>query len=262
MRHFSYAAPLAASLLAVAALVGASPLSAQQPGMPMMPPPPAALATSGHGETRVAPDRATVIVAVETRAATAAAAGAENARISKATMAALRGAGLTEKDQLTTAGYSVTPEFRYIPNETPKVTGYVARNAIRAEVRRIDDVGKVIDAALAGGATTIGGVQFTASKVDDARRGAIALAVGQACRDADALARAAGYQLGKALELQTNLNMPGPRPMADFAMAKSAMAQAEPTQLDPGEIVVTADVQARWRLLTDGEGAADGQKCR
>jgi len=262
MRPLSFAASLGGA--AVVALALGAPLAAQQPGMPMPMQPPPALVSSGHGETRIAPDRATVIVAVETRAATAAAAGAENARISKATMAALRAAGLTEKDQLTTAGYSVTPEFRYLPNENPKVIGYVARNTIRAEVRRIDQTGKVIDAALTGGATTIAGVQFTASNVDDARRSSIALAVAQACRDADAMARAAGVQLARPLELTTNTMVPGPRPMADFAMARAAKAEQEPTQLDPGEIVVTADVMARWGMLTNGEtaNAAGAHSCR
>ena len=257
MRHPSFAVPLATAAL-LAAPLGA--LRAQ--GMMMTPPP--ALVSSGHGETRIPADRATVIVAIETRAATAAAAGAENARVAKATMESLRKAGLTEKGQLTTAGYNVTPEMRYEPNEPPKVTGYVARNTIRAEVRRIDQTGKVIDAALAGGATTIGGVQFTASNVDDARRSSIALAVAQACRDADAMATAAGVRLGKPLELTTNTMVPPPRPLGDFAMMKAAGAQAEPTQLDPGEILVTADVSARWGLLTGAEGAGDAntQKCR
>lgn len=261
MRPLTFAASLGGA--ATALLLGAS-LGAQQPGMPMPMQPPPALVSSGHGETRIAPDRATVIVAVETRAATAAAAGAENARISKATMANLRAAGLTEKDQLTTAGYSVTPEYRYLPNETPKVTGYVARNTIRAEVRRIGDTGKVIDAALGGGATTIAGVQFTASNVDEARRSSISLAVAQACRDADAMAHAAGVQLGKPIELTTNTMVPGPRPMADFAMARAAKAEVEQTQLDPGEIVVVADVMARWGMLRDGQNAqnANAQTCR
>ena len=261
MRPLTFAASLGG---AAAVLFLGAPLGAQQPGMPMPMQPPPALVSSGHGETRIAPDRATVIVAVETRAATAAAAGAENARISKATMANLRAAGLTEKDQLTTAGYSVTPEYRYLPNETPKVTGYVARNTIRAEVRRIDDTGKVIDAALRGGATTIAGVQFTASKVDDARRSSIALAVGQACRDADAMARAAGVRLARPIELTTNTMVPGPRPMADFAMARAAKAEQEPTQLDPGEIIVTADVMARWGMLTGGQSPtqADAYSCQ
>jgi len=78
------------------------------------------------------------------------------------------------------------------------------------------------------------------------------------------MAAAAGVQLAKPLELTTNTMVPGPRPMADFAMMKTAAAQAEPTQLDPGEIVVTADVMARWGMLTQGEpaNAAGAHKCR
>src|SRR6185503_19010420 len=105
--------------------------------------------TTGTGETRVTPDRATIMVGVQSRAATAAAAGSDNARRQRAILDTLRALGLTS-EQLSTVNYNVSPEMQYSPNggTPPKVVGYTVSNTVRAEVRRLDDVGKVIDAAL------------------------------------------------------------------------------------------------------------------
>src|SRR5690349_24684382 len=104
------------------------------------------ISTSASGEARVQRDRATILFAVETRAATAAKAGSDNARRQKAVIDSLRKQGLAE-GQVSTMGYSVAPEMRY-DGKQPQVVGYVARNTVRAEVNKIDQVGTFIDAAL------------------------------------------------------------------------------------------------------------------
>src|SRR5881398_606949 len=60
-----------------------------------------ALVTSGQGEAKVAPDRASLLVNVQTRGATAAAAAAENAQKSRAVLDALAKLGLP-REQLGT----------------------------------------------------------------------------------------------------------------------------------------------------------------
>jgi uncharacterized protein YggE len=250
-------APLAA--LAVAALPAARDLGAQQqPAQVVVTAPTPQLVTSGRGETRIAPDRATVTVTVVTQAATAAAAGAANARQTTSTTAALRAAGLAPED-ISTMGYSVNPDYQYAPNTKPKITGYTARNTVRAEVKRIDQTGKVIDAALAGGANEIGGVEFRASNVDAARRESLAKAVALACGDAAAMARAVGANAGQAIELSTMFEAP-PRPMMEVQMMSARAAQADvPTPITPGEFVVAATVTARWPLLY---GAGTPARCQ
>jgi uncharacterized protein YggE len=202
--------------------------------------------TTGVGEARVVPDRATIFIGVQSRAPTAAAAGADNARRQRAILDTLRAVGLNA-EQLGTINYNVTPEMQYNPNGgTPRVTGYVVTNTVRAELRRIDDVGRVIDAALAKGANEISSLQFTSSKADSVRRAALAEAVVNARADAEALARAAGGSLGALLELSTT-SIPI-RPMMEMSMAKTAMA-APRTPIDPGEQVINASVTARWAFV-------------
>ena len=221
-------------------------LSAQAPPPAIAVPP--SLVTSGQGEAKVSPDRVSVLVNVQTRGATAAAAAAENARRTKAVLDALGELGLP-KDQLSTEGYSAYPELRYDrEGGSPRVIGYVVTNSVRAESKRVEQAGAIIDAALAAGANLINSLSFYASSIDEPRRQAIALAVASARADAEAMAQAAGGRLGALLELSTQGPTVPPRPMFDMA-ARGKVAMAEQTPINPGQHTVNVFVTARWTFV-------------
>jgi len=211
---------------------------------------PPTIATSGSGEAKVTPDRAAVMVNVQTRAATAAAAASENARRTMAVLDALGKLGLP-KSQLSTEGYSVYPETRYDQNgQSPRVTGYVVTNTVRAETHRPEQTGAIVDAALGAGANMINGLSFYASSIDSPRREAIADAVASARADAEAMARAAGGSLGVLIELSTQGPTVPPRPMYDMsAMARKAEVAAIPTPVNPGDQTINVYVSARWQFV-------------
>lgn len=239
-------------LMVVSALAGWMPLAPLAPARAqvasattVMPP---SLVTSGQGEAKVTPDRVSVLVNVQTRAATATAAASANAQRSKAVLDALGRLGLP-KDQLSTEGYSAYPEMSYDrAGGTPRVTGYVVTNSVRAESKRVDQAGAIIDAALEAGANLINSLSFYASSIDEPRRQAIALAVASARADAEAMAQAAGGRLGTLLELSTQGPTVPPRPMFDMA-ARGKMAVAEQTPINPGQQTVNVFVTARWAFV-------------
>ena len=209
---------------------------------------PPSLVTSGQAEEKVNPDRVSVLVNVQTRAATAAAAAADNARRTRAVLDALAALGLS-KDQLSTEGYTAYPEMNYDrPGNTPKVVGYVVTNSVRAESKRVDQAGQIIDTALGAGANMINGLSFYASSIEEARRKAIGGAVASARADAEAMAQAAGGRLGELIELSTQGPTVPPRPMFDLA-ARAKVAMAEPTPINPGQQTVTVFVTARWGFV-------------
>lgn len=218
--------------------------------------PPPSIVAMGHGEAKVTPDRATILASVESRGSTAAQAGAANATTQTRVIAALRALGL-EADQISTVGYSVQPEYRYErEGGRPQVVGYVARNTVRAELRRIDQVGRAIDAALGAGANRIAGVTFFASNQEEARRTALAAAVANACRDAEMMARAAGGTLGGVLEIMSqDFGFPQPRPMMDMAEARVASAPAPETPIVADDITLRVGVHTRW-LYSAGQAAS------
>jgi uncharacterized protein len=233
-----------AAIMSVACMAPVARASAQA----MMSAMPAQVVTTGTAEVRVNPDRATLFLGVQSRAATAAAAGADNARRQKAVLDTLRSLGLTG-EQLQTVNYNVSPEMQYNQTTgTSRVTGYVVSNQVRAEIRRIEDVGKIIDAALLKGANEVSSLQFTSSKADSVRRVALAAAVADARADAEALARAAGGTLGALLEVSAG-SMPI-RPMVmdqRMAMARAVGSVASP--IEPGQQTYSATVTARWLFV-------------
>src|SRR4051812_49344910 len=131
---------LRSSLAAAIMLLGSTRVSAQAPGSFGVP----VLASSGQGEAKVTPDRASVLINVQTRAATAAAAADDNARRTKAVLDALTKLGLS-RDQLSTEGYTVYPEMKYDNNaSSPKVVAYVVTNTVKAETKRPEQAGAIV----------------------------------------------------------------------------------------------------------------------
>jgi len=202
------------------------------------------IVVTGRGEVKVSPDRATIQISVQTRGSTAAGAAAENANKQQGVLAALRALGLGT-DQLSTINYNVYPEQRYEQGKEPVIVAYNVTNTILADVRKLTQVGPVIDAALSHGANMITSLQFYASNTETARRTAIATAIEKARADAEVAARAAHGTLGTLLEVNiASYSPPPPRPM--MMMAKQAQAD---TPINPGEETLAVEVGTRWKFI-------------
>jgi uncharacterized protein YggE len=206
------------------------------------------IAVTGRGEVKVSPDRATIQVSVQTRAVSAAGAASENATKQQSVLAALRTLGLQD-DQLSTINYNVYPEQRYEQGKEPVIVAYNVTNTILVDVRKLSQVGPVIDAALSHGANMIASLQFYASNTETARRSAIATAIEKARADAEAAARAAHGSLGSLLEINIGAySPPPPRPMM-MARVAGAPAQMDSTPINPGEETLSVEVSTRWRFI-------------
>jgi uncharacterized protein YggE len=222
------------------------PLAAQGVTQVNSPQPPF-IAASAVGETRITPDRAMLNVAVESHAESAAAAGADNAARQKRVIDAVKSAGVAAA-QIRTSGYNVSPEYGQQRDKAPKVTGYRAYNNVQIEIRDIESVGKIIDAALGAGATNLGALGLYASNTDAARRESLQKAVTKARAEAEAAAAAAGGSLGALTEL--TIDPSGiPRPLMQSVMVLAGAYPAAPTPVETGEIIVAAVVHARWQFV-------------
>jgi uncharacterized protein YggE len=205
------------------------------------------IVTSAEAVARVRPDRASIDVGVQTRAATAAEAAALNARRQQAIIDAVRARGVAS-DDIATTNYNVSPELRYREGEAPQVTGFTVSNEVLVTVRTIGAVGGVIDAALAAGANQINSLEFSVANPDSARRAALTAAVVKARADAEVMARAAGGALGQLLELaSTEQGVPVPRPV--MAMSRASVGDEAATPIQSGQQEIRASVSARWQFV-------------
>ena len=238
----------------VALLLGTSAAAAAQ-AVPASPSPrEPEITASGRGEVRLSPDYAYVIIGVTTQSPSGAQTASQNATRVAATVSALRALGLNDQ-QIVTSGYNLTQTYEYPKNQPPRVNGFTARNTIRAEVRRLDDVGKVIDAAINAGATDVASIQFLASSTEEARRTALSSAVEQARGDAEVMARAAGGRLGRLISVSsTGISQPmairgASMDVVQLSGAVSADYAGRPTPINPGELNVVAFVFTRWEFV-------------
>lgn len=207
------------------------------------------ISSSATADAKYSPDRATISIAVQTKAPSATAAAAENATKQNAVLLSLRALGMAN-DQLSTTGYNVSPEYRYPQNSAPILTGYTVTNTILADVHDLRQLGKVLDTALANGSNVVSSLDFYASNTDEPRQRALTEAVLNARTQADVAARAAGGSLGPLLRLNVGGGSPvqPPRPVY---MAKAMDASAPQTQINPGQQTVSVSVSGSWQFISN-----------
>jgi uncharacterized protein len=214
---------LAAAAAVLLAGIGRAPAAARGDAAT-----PSSITTSGHGIVTQAPDRATVTAGVETQAATASAALAENAQLATAVVAALRAAGGSD---LQTQQVSLYPRT----DSGGQVVGYTADDTISA-TSPVAGAGRLVDAAVAAGANTISGPSLDLSARDALYREALGKAVADARAKAEEIAKAGGLALGAVTAVVEGQAAGSPVPFA----ADSARSAATP--VEPGSEDVTADV--------------------
>jgi uncharacterized protein len=190
------------------------------------------LDVSATGKVTRVPDVAIISAGVVTRATTAVAAIQQNADRMERVRAALKRAGIEDRD-VQTSNISLNPEYRYEQNRPPQLVGYTASNQVNVRFRDIRNSGKILDALVAEGSNQINGPTLTIDKpeaaLDEARGRAIA--VGRA--RADLYARALGMRVVRLLSVSESGGYQVPPPMP--VMMRAEMAQGADTKIDPGE---------------------------
>ena len=201
---------------------------------------------SASGESKVAPDLATITLGVQTDGATAAGAMGANAVQMNKVIAALKKAGIAERD-IQTSNLSVNPQYVYVENNPPKLNGYQANNQVTIQVRDLSKLGQTVDATVNAGATNVGGISFGLSDPLAAENQARLDAVKALQAKADLYARATGYKIVRLVSLGEGGGYTPQPPMPMYAMAR--MDKVESSPVSAGELKVRVDVSATYELV-------------
>jgi len=201
------------------------------------------LEISAEGAVTRAPDIATLSAGVVTQSGSAADAMAQNAKRMAATIAALRRAGIADKD-IRTAALSLQPQYRNTDNQPPVVTGYQASNQLTITFHDIARTGAILDALAAQGVNQIGGPDFAVEHPDAALDEARTQAIQNARERADLYARAAGLSVKRIVAIGEGGGYAPQAPRA-FMMAR---AEKVATDLQPGEEKIGVTVQVTFEL--------------
>lgn len=256
--------PLA--LLAASFASGPAAAQVQQPALAIEPGH-SILTVNGEGRTFREPDVAVFSAGVTTQGQTAAEALAENSRSMTAVIAALKRAGIADRD-IQTSNLSISPVYRdadrearlaaqagrpYVPPANPgvpEIVGYQANNSVSVRQRKLGDYGKVIDTLAAAGANQINGPSFQMDDPEPATNEARVAAIRQARERAELYAGAAGLRIHRILSINDGGSYYGPPPVMFARVANTAGAPPPPppSPVQAGEMQLTASVSMMFEL--------------
>lgn len=202
------------------------------------------LSANGSGEVKATPDIASISVGVLTKGKTAAEAVSANSIASQKLLDALHSSGITDKD-IQTSSISVYPMYKNSPqgyDDQSTIVGYQANNQLTATIRKVADVGKVIDSISLAGNFSVSGVNFSLDNDDAFQSEALAKAVSNARKKADAVAKAASVTITGIKNI--NVDSFG----ASKIFGAAADAGVSSTQVLPGDVTVSASVNIQYLL--------------
>ena len=197
------------------------------------------------GEVSRVPDLARISAGVVSVAPTATAALAQNATQMASVRAALKRAGIADRD-IQTSAINLYPDYRQDPQgANPQIIGYRASNEVTVRFRDIAATGRILDALVAQGANQISGPMLAIDKPEAALDEARTQALANARARAELYARSLGMRVTRILSVSEAAGfMPPPRPMAVRNMAADEAA----TQIVPGEQTLNVALTVSFEL--------------
>jgi uncharacterized protein len=193
-------------------------------------PPERSITVSGTGAITVVPDRAVFSFGVQSRGRTASDAMTANAAAMRRVIAALKTAGISDRD-IQTRQVSLSPLYSDDARET--LVGYSASNSVSVVVRRLGDAGSLIDRAVSAGANEVEGPSLDRANHQELYREALEAALADAQAKGQTIAAASGLTLGRPTLVQET----GAAPPVPY---EARAADAPP--VEPGSQELTASV--------------------
>ena len=248
MKHFPLAA-LAIAAMAVPAVADAHDVSSG----PVVAAGSTLLTVSAEGRSARKPDLATFSAGVSSSGKTAGEALAANSADMNKVIAALKRAGIADRD-IQTSNLSLNPIYADmsrqpadpLEQQVPRIVGYQVTNNVSVKQRNLAEFGKVIDTLVSAGANQVNGPGFEMDNPDAALDEA-RLAAMKKARDRAALyAKAAGLRVVRILSISESGGYMPPQPMMYARGAAADMAQSTPVAA--GEVTLSTSVAVQFEL--------------
>ena len=240
-------ATLAALALASAALPLAATPAAAQVAIEV-PAGAARLSLSVTERIEADPDLAIVTGGVTTTAPTATEALRQNSEQMARVVAAVRRAGIAERD-VQTVGVNLNAQYDYQgrgDGQPPRFTGYQASNTVQLRVHDIARLGAILDSLVTSGANAINGPTFTLENADELQAAARLKTVAKAQASADAYARAAGFRTARLLGI-AEAGTGGDDPII-LTSKRTLSVAADAAPISPGQVRQSVTVDFTFLL--------------
>lgn len=212
------------------------------------------LTISADGHSARTPDLALFSAGVTTQGKTAGEALTANSVDMNKVIAALKKAGIADKD-IQTSNLSINaiygqPTFNPTGQvvQEARIIGYQANNQVSIKQRDLKSFGKVLDALVAAGANQVNGPNFTMNDPDAALDEARIEAMKKARSRAELYAKASGLRVARIVSISEAGGWSPPMPVI---YAKAEMARdAAPTPVSPGQVESQVSVTVLFELTS------------
>ncbi len=205
------------------------------------------ITVSGDGKVSAAPNIGLLTFGVQTGRMTSAKTAMDKlAKDMNAVIAAVKGAGVEEKD-ITTQQLSLSPAYDW--NNGQQISrGFEASQMLSVKVRNLDTIGDVLSAATNAGANSAGGVQFTIDDPDALQAEARQKAIAEAKEKATVLAKQLGVTLKRISGFNENSGgYPTPM-MYGIGGMKDVAVRSEALEIPAGEQDIHSNVTITYEI--------------
>ncbi len=204
---------------------------------------PRSISVNGTGAATAAPDVANVNLGVETISPDPAEAVSQNNEKMTAVMTAIASLGIAPAG-VQTINYTMSIEQVTDKEGIPTgETRYHVNNQIRVEVTDLTQTGNVLQKALAAGANTVAGVDFSVADVTALQQQARDKAMANAKAKAEQLAAGFGVKLGAVHNVNEFSVVLAPMPMAE------GIGGGGPVPVHGGSLSVSIEIQVVYDLI-------------
>lgn len=208
------------------------------------------ITVGAEGSIKVEPDVAYVTFTVETRGKTAQEAQQANADQFAAVEKTLYETYAMDKKDVQTTSFNVQPEYNYTEKEGQVLKGYVADHTVQVAYRKLEEIGKLLDALSAAGANRMNGVSFGTEKQEQYELEALKQAMENADAKAGVLASSAKRQLGAVLNIVQGdaAEIPSLVRAESAKLSFDAAASAASTSVQGGQIEIRTSVTVQYEM--------------
>ena len=200
---------------------------------------PPIISVNGEGIVEATPDRAKDPSEVQNL----------NAKAASSVINSIVSLGI-ERKNISTGNYNFNPVYRHTENGKSILEGYEASNSVTINVDNLNLIGKIIDTALNHGANRVDSLNFGLKNRVAYQDEALKLAVLDAKRKAEIVARALGKSIVSVRNVSINSNsISAPR---NYKMARSMAvtedAVAYETPIESGTLQCSANVHVEFEI--------------
>jgi uncharacterized protein YggE len=207
---------------------------------------PTGISVQGTGRASGVPNLAVLSLGVQVERPTVEEAREQAAVLQRAMIDSLEANGVEEMD-IRTQQFSIQPQYDFSPPRNQTIRGYLVSNVLRVEIRDLDTTSRVIDDATRAGGndTVVRGISFTIDEPDELESEARELAIEDARRRAEELARHSSASLGRIISVSESIGRSTPSDV--ISAPRTGVTQAD-TPIQAGELDIVVNVSVVYEI--------------